>query len=130
MTDHVAEKEDWNSSTLKEIRKLWVPVSEYILDYQFRSDPSESDIPGLFEIALKISGMELNKEFGENIKDHRLYWHEMGVAFAGLMDSTNLWLDLNSQNNCSFLPHPLEHLVLQELFKTATKKNRLIYFQR
>jgi len=126
--EYVAKKEDWDTSTFQEIRRLWIPISKYIPEYPFDINPLESKNPKLFETTLKISESDLKQQFGEEIEHHPLYLHELTWTVTGLMGSINLWLELNIQNNCSFIPHPQEHSILQELFKIATKKDQFEIF--
>lgn len=122
VTKIVAEKEDWNTSTFTEFRRLLVPVTKYQPKYRFLSNPWQSKNQRLVDTAWRITVEETKKMAPRVPENDPGFRHEVAWAGAGLIESVNLWFALNTQNQCSFLPESREHLVLQELFSSATMK--------
>lgn len=125
VTENVAQEQDWGTTTLKELQRLWVPVTKYQPEYRLLSGhPWESNNKDLVKTAWKVT-VEETKKMVPNIpnpENERGFYHEVAWAGAGLIESVNLWMALNTQNNCSFLPESREHMILQELFSFANRK--------
>lgn len=125
----VAEEQDWNTSTLREFRRLLVPVTKYQPKYRLLpNNPWQSKNRSLVDTAWRITVEETKKMEPNVTEGDPGFRHEVAWAGAGLIESVSLWLVLNTQNHCSFLPESREHKVLQELFSSATKKEPLDIF--
>lgn len=122
--DHALE---CSSSTRKELKKTWIPVTRCLPYYRFLSQPFESRKAGLVEAACRITDEETKKEWSQQSKtkfsrNDPWFLHETAWASAGLIDSINVWIRLNEKNPCTYLPTLREQRVLQKTFSEAVEK--------
>ncbi len=131
-TDVVAQWEDWDSKTLKDLNHLWIPITKYQPKYRFSIDYLEkrfiAEHPDLEETAFRIAHKETKKEVEKQKRkpkspqDHYVFAREVSYAYLGLLEGVNSWMTLNKTFPCVFLPLYRENLVIQDLFSVATKK--------
>ncbi|MFB0544350.1 MAG: hypothetical protein ACETVN_01435 [Asgard group archaeon] len=123
LSERVAADQDWSSSTLKEIRRIWISVEKCIPNYQFLFEPLKSEHPSLVDTTLQVMFKKLIKssDYPADFPYH-LFLRDVAWTSHGVIEAVNVWLVLNQKNPCSFFPASWENLVLQELFSRVTKK--------
>lgn len=125
VTEFVAEREDWDSKSLKTLKKMWIPIQNYLPDIKFFDVDLIPEHPDLEETAFKITYEETKKEAKKikfDLSDKKNFYammHEVGWAYMGLVESVNAWILLHKNSPCVFLPIDRESIILQKLFSTA-----------
>lgn len=110
---NVAEKENWCSDTIKEVRKIHIP-SEDILPKVSFTDSTLID-ESIYRIATGIMQTDYKSELN-NPTTYGGAMHEVIMGSAGITTSVKYWMLLNAKNNCTFLPMKSEQQILKKLF--------------
>lgn len=125
VTEFVAGRDNWDSKTLKTLKKMWIPIQNYLPDIKFFDIDLIPEHPDLEETAFKITyeetkkGAEKSKFDLSDKKNFYAIMHEVGWAYMGLVESINTWILLHKNSPCVFLPIERESIILQKLFSTA-----------
>lgn len=108
--DIAAEDEILDSETLKKLKSIWIPIKQYHPDYKFMHNFSKFDDIGL-KAAVKSSVRE--RLLFPNSWAH---FRESAFEEVGILESIGLWMLLNKNKPCSFLPVHEEQLAIKKLF--------------
>lgn len=106
--------------TERVLKQVWVPVHRYTADYSFLAHPWEVDQPDVLDAALRIATEDAQSRHPTVPDEHPAWQQEVAAAGAELLDSVSLWLALNQEFPCSFLPDEREHRLLDDLFGRTT----------
>lgn len=114
--DYFTKTERCSQKTVDEFFQCLVPISTHINNYKFLSTPYESSMPEIIDVSIHVTKEETKKYAPLISDDDPGYIHEVAWASAGLIESVNLWTELNERFPCAFLAIDREQRVIDEVF--------------
>lgn len=134
-----ADTEIWlanncSTSTLNQIRKIWVPIFKYFPEYNFiryREPGYMEKITKENPIIYRVMNLTRRMKIAEtrqrypNSSTSMSDFNGLTPGDMGIVDSVNLWLAINHTSPCTFVPDNQEHYILQRLFSNTNKSTEI-----